>query len=71
MDQLEVLLVAYIDCLSLQFDLGPELIGVLFLVMSAFYAISSPIWGWVADRCVNVIFDSIKTLISVHMCVIG
>lgn len=34
-----------------EFDLGPELIGVLFLVMSAFYAISSPIWGWVADRC--------------------
>ncbi|KAK3088776.1 hypothetical protein FSP39_023627 [Pinctada imbricata] len=33
-----------------EFDLGPEIVGLLFLLMSAFYAISSPIWGWVADK---------------------
>ena len=27
--------------------------GLIFLLMSAFYAISSPIWGWAADRMVS------------------
>ncbi len=39
--------------LSLQFDLSATLVGFVFLLMSAFYAISSPIWGWVADRMVS------------------
>ena len=36
----------------LQFELSPELIGVIFLVMAAAYAVSSPLWGWVADKMV-------------------
>lgn len=32
------------------FGLDSEIVGLLFLLMSAFYVISSPIWGWIADR---------------------
>ena len=39
-----------------QFDLNATLVGLIFLLMSAFYAISSPIWGWAADRMVSVEF---------------
>ena len=40
--------------LYFQFKLSPELIGVIFLVMAAAYAVSSPIWGWVADKMVGI-----------------
>ncbi|KAL5013247.1 hypothetical protein ScPMuIL_007517 [Solemya velum] len=33
-----------------EFNLTPELVGAIFLLMAAFYAISSPIWGWLADK---------------------
>ncbi|KAK3578255.1 hypothetical protein CHS0354_011578 [Potamilus streckersoni] len=33
-----------------QFNLEPEIIGVLFLIMAAAYAVTSPIWGWLADK---------------------
>ncbi|XP_045181546.2 MFS-type transporter SLC18B1-like [Mercenaria mercenaria] len=32
------------------YGLGPELVGVLFLIMAAFYSVTSPIWGRVADK---------------------
>jgi len=48
-----------------QFDIGPAVLGLLFLLMSAFYAVFSPIWGWIADRMVFCImfFMSFKTTI--------
>ncbi|XP_021345597.1 MFS-type transporter SLC18B1-like isoform X2 [Mizuhopecten yessoensis] len=33
-----------------EFNLSSELIGLLFLLMAAVYAIASPIWGWISDR---------------------
>ncbi|KAL3889785.1 hypothetical protein ACJMK2_002113 [Sinanodonta woodiana] len=33
-----------------QFNLDPEIIGILFLIMAAAYAVTSPIWGWLADK---------------------
>ncbi|XP_017781207.1 PREDICTED: MFS-type transporter SLC18B1-like isoform X2 [Nicrophorus vespilloides] len=36
-----------------QFDLAPEKIGLIFLLFSALYGISSPIWGWLADKVNN------------------
>ena len=43
----------YLWCV-LQFQLSPELVGVIFLVMAAAYAVSSPIWGWTADKMVRL-----------------
>lgn len=39
--------------LLLQFNLTPEKVGLIFLLFSALYGVSSPIWGWLADKCVN------------------
>ncbi|KAI4464400.1 major facilitator superfamily [Holotrichia oblita] len=36
-----------------QFNLTPEKVGLIFLLFSALYGVSSPIWGWLADKCVN------------------
>ncbi|XP_064652548.1 MFS-type transporter SLC18B1-like [Lineus longissimus] len=33
-----------------EFQLGSELLGLLFLLMSASYAISSPLWGWLSEK---------------------
>ncbi|XP_044742463.1 MFS-type transporter SLC18B1-like isoform X2 [Chrysoperla carnea] len=33
--------------------LSPEKIGLIFLLFSALYGISSPAWGWLADKCNN------------------
>lgn len=33
-----------------QFNLSPEKIGLIFLLFSALYGISSPAWGWLADK---------------------
>ncbi|XP_046392956.1 MFS-type transporter SLC18B1-like [Ischnura elegans] len=33
-----------------QFQLSAEEVGLIFLLFSAVYAVSSPIWGWLADR---------------------
>lgn len=32
------------------FDLSPMYLGLIFLLMAAFYAVSSPLWGYVADK---------------------
>ncbi|KAK2184640.1 hypothetical protein NP493_259g01027 [Ridgeia piscesae] len=32
------------------FDLSPLYLGLIFLLMAAFYAVSSPVWGYVADK---------------------
>ncbi|XP_071452139.1 MFS-type transporter SLC18B1-like [Hetaerina americana] len=36
-----------------QFQLSAEEIGLIFLLFSAVYAVSSPLWGWLADRLSN------------------
>lgn len=36
-----------------QFNLSPEKIGLIFLLFSGLYGISSPAWGWLADKCNN------------------
>ncbi|XP_045472619.1 MFS-type transporter SLC18B1-like isoform X2 [Harmonia axyridis] len=36
-----------------QFNLSPGKVGLIFLLFSALYAISSPIWGWCADKVDN------------------
>ncbi|XP_065164358.1 MFS-type transporter SLC18B1-like isoform X2 [Atheta coriaria] len=36
-----------------QFDLSPEKVGLIFLLFSGLYGISSPGWGWLADKCHN------------------
>ncbi len=33
-----------------QFDLPPLHLGLLFLVTATSYALSSPFWGWLADK---------------------
>ncbi|CAG9863397.1 unnamed protein product [Phyllotreta striolata] len=35
------------------FNLTPEQVGLIFLLMAALYGISSPAWGWLADRIDN------------------
>jgi len=34
-------------------DVSSSVLGLLFLLLSAFYAVFSPIWGWLADRMSN------------------
>lgn len=36
-----------------KFNLSPEKVGLIFLLFSALYGISSPAWGWVADKVNN------------------
>ncbi|XP_060572329.1 MFS-type transporter SLC18B1-like [Ruditapes philippinarum] len=33
-----------------KFNLRPELVGVIFLVMAAAYAVTAPLWGWISDK---------------------
>ena len=34
-------------------DISSLVLGLLFLLLSAFYAVFSPVWGWLADRMNN------------------
>jgi len=34
-------------------DVSSSVLGLLFLLLSAFYAVFSPVWGWLADRMSN------------------
>lgn len=36
-----------------EFNLSPEEIGLIFLLFSALYGISSPLWGWLTDKINN------------------
>lgn len=36
-----------------QFNLSPEKVGLLFLLLSASYGVSSPGWGWLSDKLDN------------------
>ncbi|XP_050308679.1 MFS-type transporter SLC18B1-like [Anthonomus grandis grandis] len=36
-----------------QFHLSPEKIGLIFLLFSGLYGLSSPAWGWLADKINN------------------
>jgi len=33
-----------------QYQLRPEVIGLIFLVMAATYALTAPLWGWISDK---------------------
>lgn len=33
-----------------QFDLGPILLGVVFVINGGIYALTAPIWGWMVDK---------------------
>ncbi|XP_013381873.1 MFS-type transporter SLC18B1-like isoform X2 [Lingula anatina] len=48
------------------FDLSADIIGLVFLLSSAFYAITSPIWGKIADK----MYDS-KPLVIVGLLITG
>jgi len=34
-------------------DVSSSVLGLLFLLLSAFYAVFSPVWGWLADHVTN------------------
>lgn len=34
----------------LQYSLTPEKVGLMFLLLSAVYGVSSPAWGWFGDK---------------------
>ncbi|XP_074027066.1 MFS-type transporter SLC18B1 isoform X2 [Leptinotarsa decemlineata] len=51
-----------------RFDLSPEHMGLVFLLFSALYGISSPAWGWLADKVNNHWSMMIMGLV---MCTIG
>ncbi|XP_048518397.1 MFS-type transporter SLC18B1 isoform X2 [Dendroctonus ponderosae] len=36
-----------------QFNLTPAKVGLIFLLFSGLYGLSSPVWGWLADKCNN------------------
>jgi nitrate/nitrite transporter NarK len=40
---------------SLQFHLDPSQVGLVFLFLATFYAISAPFWGWLCDKVVSKI----------------
>ncbi|KAF7287172.1 hypothetical protein GWI33_002541 [Rhynchophorus ferrugineus] len=51
-----------------QFNLSPEKIGLIFLLFSALYGISSPAWGWLADKVSN---HWSMMVIGLFMCTVG
>ena len=56
---------------NLQYGLSSELVGILFLVMAAFYSVASPVWGWLADRIVslhhiNICVQKVTQIIILH-----
>ncbi|XP_050504138.1 MFS-type transporter SLC18B1-like isoform X1 [Diabrotica virgifera virgifera] len=50
------------------FNLSPEKIGLIFLLFSALYGISSPAWGWVADR---INHPWLMMVAGLFMCTLG
>lgn len=53
---------------NLQFNLTPEKIGLIFLLFSGLYGISSPAWGWLADKVNN---HWSMMVAGLFMCTIG
>lgn len=52
----------------LQFNLTAEKIGLIFLLFSGLYGISSPAWGWLADKLNN---HWSMMVVGLFMCTIG
>lgn len=50
------------------FNLSPEKIGLIFLLFSALYGVSSPAWGWLADKVSHHWFMMVAGL---FMCTLG
>lgn len=51
-----------------QFNLTAEKIGLIFLLFSGLYGISSPAWGWLADKLNN---HWSMMVVGLFMCTIG
>lgn len=51
-----------------QFNLSPEKVGLIFLLFSGLYGVSSPAWGWMADRVNN---HWSMMVAGLFMCTIG
>ncbi|KAL3281190.1 hypothetical protein HHI36_004407 [Cryptolaemus montrouzieri] len=51
-----------------KFNLTPEKVGLIFLLFSALYALSSPLWGWLADKIDN---HWSMMVIGLYFCTIG
>ncbi|XP_008193647.1 MFS-type transporter SLC18B1 [Tribolium castaneum] len=51
-----------------QFNLTPEKIGLIFLLFSGLYGVSSPAWGWLADKVNN---HWSMMVVGLFMCTIG
>jgi predicted MFS family arabinose efflux permease len=51
-----------------QFNLTPEKIGLIFLLFSGLYGVSSPAWGWLADKVNN---HWSMMVAGLFMCTIG
>ncbi|KAJ3654933.1 hypothetical protein Zmor_014084 [Zophobas morio] len=51
-----------------QFNLTPEKIGLIFLLFSGLYGVSSPAWGWLADKINN---HWSMMVIGLFMCTVG
>ncbi|XP_055696245.1 MFS-type transporter SLC18B1-like isoform X1 [Lutzomyia longipalpis] len=56
-----------------QFDLGPVLLGLVFVINGGIYALTAPIWGWIVDKFLNPKIASFVgcILIAAAFCLIG
>lgn len=56
-----------------QFDLGPVVLGLVFVINGGLYAITAPIWGWSVDKYLNPKVASLtgNLLIVAAFCLIG
>ncbi|XP_063708219.1 MFS-type transporter SLC18B1-like isoform X2 [Culicoides brevitarsis] len=56
-----------------QFELGPVLLGVIFVINGGVYALTAPVYGWVLDKCFNPKLATIMgtMLICVGFCFVG
>lgn len=51
----DVKVILFVKTVSLQFSLSPSLIGVVFLLIGGLYALTQPLWGYLADKKVGTI----------------
>jgi MFS family permease len=51
-----------------QFNLSPVLLGMVFVINGAMYALTAPVWGWMVDKWLN---PKIAAFIGSVLIVIG
>lgn len=56
-----------------QFNLGPILVGVVFIINGGFYALTAPAWGWLVDKHLNPKWSACigSCLIAIGFALIG